>query len=131
MQLLICRFWIVLASFVVIVLSVIPIPETPMQNVPLMDKWVHFVMYGGVALAGWFDAWRAPVRAGKACLWLMGVVWPIVLGGLMEIVQGTLTSTRSGDWFDWLADIVGVLIAVPLAWLFVRPLSRVWNWPKA
>jgi hypothetical protein len=43
-------------SLVVIVLSVIPIPEVPqLDGVPLIDKWVHFVMYGSVAIAMWID----------------------------------------------------------------------------
>ena len=51
------------------------------------------------------------------------IVLPVVMGGLIEIVQATCTGgNRSGDVTDWLADAVGValgqLIGIPLAtWL--------------
>ncbi|MDE6633979.1 MAG: antibiotic resistance protein VanZ, partial [Bacteroidaceae bacterium] len=40
---------------IVIVLSLAPIPEVPhLPNISLLDKWVHFVMYGGVgSVIGW------------------------------------------------------------------------------
>lgn len=105
----------ILASTAVFVVSVIPIPEVPeLGDVPLMDKWVHFVMYGGVALASWLDIRRgAPVRRW----WhktLLCVVWPIALGGLLELWQAYLTTCRSGDWMDFLADAIGVAIALPI-----------------
>ena len=28
----------------------IPIPETPLDDVPMMDKWTHFVMFGVLSL---------------------------------------------------------------------------------
>lgn len=119
-------FWTLLVATVVLVLSVIPLPEVPMlENFNLFDKWVHLLMYGGLALVGWYDAFRAPCRG-----WWLGVGFPILWGGLMEVVQGTLTTTRSGDWFDWVADAVGVLIALPIAWVLVRPLARLISWPR-
>lgn len=126
MRVLTRLFWTALVSLAVFVLSVIPVPEVPMlDGFHLFDKWVHFVMYGGLALAGWYDAFRG---AGRG--WRLGVVWPLVLGALMEVVQGTLTTTRSGDWADWVADAVGVIIALPIAWGMVRPLARVLSWPR-
>ena len=45
-------FWSILASATAFVLSVVPIPEVPeVEDVPLFDKWVHMLMYAGVALA--------------------------------------------------------------------------------
>mgnify|MGYP003295123323 CR=1 FL=1 len=38
----------------VIALSVMPFPEIEMaKDIPFVDKWVHFVMYGGVAFVIW------------------------------------------------------------------------------
>ena len=46
----------VLVTLSIIVLSTLPIPEdAPMSDVPLIDKWVHMVMYMGLVLAMWFD----------------------------------------------------------------------------
>jgi VanZ family protein len=35
-----------------------------------------------------------------------------VFGAVTEVLQETLTTTRTGDVFDWLADIVGIFICL-------------------
>ncbi|MFZ4583328.1 MAG: hypothetical protein ACOYM7_11825, partial [Paludibacter sp.] len=39
------------------------------------------------------------------------IVFPIVLGGLIEIVQETFFKPRSAEWIDWLCDILGICTA--------------------
>jgi VanZ family protein len=36
----------------------------------------------------------------------------ICYGGLMEVLQSLLTTTRHGEWLDWLTDGVGILVGV-------------------
>ena len=37
------------------VLCLVPIPDNPLGQVRLIDKWTHFVMYGGLcSVAGYF-----------------------------------------------------------------------------
>jgi len=48
------------------------------------------------------------------------VIAPVIMGGLIEIVQATCTNgVRNGDVTDWIADNIGVvigqLIGIPLA----------------
>lgn len=107
-----------LVTVIIIVLSILPIPEkAPMSDFPLIDKWVHMVMYGGLAFIMWFDH---VVRSGKMMsrnyvLWM--VLYPIVLGGLMELVQAFFTTCRSGDWIDFEADAIGTAIGIGLSLL--------------
>ena len=119
-------FWTILASLTAFILSVIPIPEMPdMPNVPLMDKWVHFVMYGGVACAMWFDAYRSTDdRRIRFAVALRTLVWPIFLGGALELWQHYLTTCRSGEWLDLYADALGALIALPIGLWLIRPYAR-------
>ena len=42
-------------------------------------------------------------------------------GGLMELLQHYCTLTRSGDWLDLLADILGALIGVLLVFVIIQP----------
>jgi VanZ family protein len=108
----------ILVTVIIIVLSILPIPEkAPMSDFPLIDKWVHMVMYGGLAFIMWFDH---VVRSGKVMsrnyvLWM--VLYPIVLGGLMELVQAFFTTCRSGDWIDFEADAIGTAIGIGLSLL--------------
>lgn len=93
----------VIATMGIAVLSLAPIPEqAPLSDVPFIDKWVHFVMYGGVTAAMWID------RRGRFSWW--SIAWPVILGGLMELAQAC-TGYRSGDWMDFWADDFGVLLA--------------------
>ena len=50
------NLWSLLAYAAVFTLSVIPVPEVPeLEQVPIFDKWVHFVMYGGICCCVWYD----------------------------------------------------------------------------
>lgn len=107
------------------ILCLIPIPETPLSHISLIDKWTHLAFYGGLCMITWVEYGRQhPVIDQRtALLWM--VIAPILMGGLIEIVQATCTGgNRSGDWIDWGADTIGVmigqLIGIPLA----RVLSR-------
>lgn len=48
------------------------------------------------------------------------ILLPIFIGGVIEIIQDTFTLTRSGNWFDWLADGVGVLLGYLLAIIWFK-----------
>ncbi len=110
---------------VIWVLCLIPIPETPLSHVNMIDKWTHFVMYGGLCLLLWAEHgyqhhrihWR------KALVWAL--LMPVLMGGLIEVVQATCTNgNRSGDSIDFVADAIGVglgqLIGIPLAAFLAR-----------
>ncbi|MCR4613288.1 MAG: VanZ family protein [Bacteroidaceae bacterium] len=119
-------FWSILTSVSVFVLSVVPIPEVPqVEDVPLFDKWVHMLMYAFVALAVWFDWYRhREDQRLTFAVFTWAVVYPIMLGGCLELWQAYLTTCRSGEWLDFYADTVGTLIALPVGLWLVRPNAR-------
>ena len=120
------RGFSLLAYTLTLILCLIPIPDVPqLDDVPLMDKWVHFVMYGGIASAVWLDIWRnAPSRRVEPIYFLWAVLIPILFGALIELAQRYLTTYRSGEWLDFLADSVGVLLAIPVGLFLLRPLIK-------
>ncbi|MBQ2535900.1 MAG: VanZ family protein [Bacteroidales bacterium] len=112
----------VLVTLSIIVLSTLPIPEdAPMSDVPLIDKWVHMVMYMGLVLAMWFDHVVRSEKKAKGKHFLFMFLYATLLGGLMELVQAYLTTCRSGDLIDFEADAIGAAIGVGLT-LFVNKL---------
>ncbi len=112
----------VLITLSIIVLSTLPIPEdAPMSDVPLIDKWVHMVMYMGLVLAMWFDHVVRSEKKAKGKHILFMFLYATLLGGLMELVQAYLTTCRSGDLIDFEADAIGAAIGVGLT-LFVNKL---------
>ena len=112
----------ILITLAIIILSLVPIPEVPsLVTVPLWDKWVHFVMYGGLCCVYWYDFFKNGHSEKQNSKWLIWIVLlPVALGGLLEVCQSKLTTCRNGDWIDFIADGVGVLLALPLG-LFLFP----------
>ena len=110
---------------VIVILSLMPIPETPLSDVRFIDKWTHVVMYFGQAITIWYEYLRqhglrfSPRPHGlrrqevsRRTLGVIALAYPILLGGVLEVVQETCTHhMRSGDWLDFLADAVGALLA--------------------
>lgn len=112
----------ILITLAVIILSLVPMPEVPQLGyVPLWDKWVHFVMYGGLCLVYWFDFHRNKHSKKAWRKWLLWIVlFPIALGGLMELGQAYLTTCRNGDWIDFIANTIGVLLALPVGLFLMK-----------
>ncbi len=104
-----------LTTFAIVLLSVLPFPEMPqLAEVPLADKWVHFVMYGGWSLVCWFEMARSECRQHHRKplphLLFFGLVCSALLGGLLELVQAYCTTCRSGDFWDFVADAIGAIL---------------------
>ena len=94
------------------VLSLVPFfPETPLDNVKFIDKWVHFIMYGGTFGVLWIEYLRQHDRLDARRLFLLAWLCPVLMGGLLELLQAYCTTTRNGDWLDFLANATGVTLA--------------------
>lgn len=109
------------------VLSLTPFfPETPLDDVAFIDKWTHLVMYGGTCSVIWWEYLRSHRRIDRLRLLLWAVAGMVMLGGLMELMQAYCTTTRSGEWLDFWADSLGVLVGTAIGLLmnvlhFKRP----------
>ena len=98
-------FWIMCLT--VLAGALAPQTDTP-QLFALADKVVHTLAFAALAAVG--------LRAYPRHIFVVCVLL-IALGGLIEIVQG-FTSTRSQEWEDFLADILGVGLGAVFAKLF-------------
>ena len=95
----------------VIVLSLAPIPDVPqLAGVNLLDKWVHFVMYGGTTLVIWCEYRYRHRHPNYRRLALWGWLAPVLMGGLLELLQAYATTTRNGDWLDFVANALGATL---------------------
>ena len=95
----------------IVLLSVMPIPDMKMDvQVPLADKWTHMVMYGVLTLVIWFEYRRSHSSWDTWKLLLFAFLAPIAMGGILELVQAHLTTCRSGEWLDFVANSIGVCL---------------------
>ena len=118
-----------LTTLAIVLLSVLPFPDVPVvMEIPLADKWVHFVMYGGLSLVCWFEMARAERKTKKRRatqgLLFWGCICPALLGGVLELVQAYCTTTRSGDVWDFIADSIGAVLGTLLGCLVRKYMVR-------
>ena len=95
------------------VLSLMPIfPHTGLEDVPFIDKWTHFVMYGGTCLTIWIEYLRSHEKPNYKKLFLLAFLAPIIMSGILELLQAYCTGgRRSGEWLDFAANSTGVTLA--------------------
>ncbi len=106
----------------VLYLSFFTPPQTNLEKIPYMDKAVHLCMYGGLCLVLWVEYLRTHDTLNwKHIVW-GSIVLPVVMSGCIELLQAYCTENRSGDWFDFLANCVGVGLAACFGYYFLRPL---------
>ena len=98
-------FWIMCLT--VLAGALAPKADAP-QLFALADKVVHTLAFAALTLVG--------LRAYPRHIFVVCVLL-VVLGGLIEIVQG-YTSTRSQEREDFFADILGVGLGVVFTKLF-------------
>ena len=88
-------------------------PRSDMPEVPFGDKIVHVVMYMGLMLVFYFDVYRQNLPKSsfrRSLLYGLFAFW--VFGGIVELLQMYCTTYRSGDWWDWGADVFGVVLGL-------------------
>lgn len=101
------------------------IPEVSFVFFIPMDKIVHFCMYLGLSGAtaiNYIHGKRGHVNTQK--LIIAAFLLPILYGGFIEILQHYFFPPRAGDWFDFLADMLGSLTALPIAFQYRNYLKK-------
>lgn len=107
------------------VLCFIDVPETPLGDVSLIDKWTHVAMYGVTCGVIWLEYLLRHRRISPRRLFAFAFAAPIIMGGVIELLQAYCTGgRRSGEWLDFAADAAGVILAAGagtlLAWRRTR-----------
>lgn len=108
----------------IVYLSLFNPPATPVVTRPGFDKLAHFLMYAGFCSVLWFEYLKAHAVVDMKRIMLGAIVCPVLFSGAMEVAQSTLTKYRTGDWFDFLFNSLGVLAAALFGMYVTRPLVR-------
>lgn len=86
-------------------------PQTELDNISNIDKLVHTCMYGGLSIIIWWEY----LRKHDTICWKrfipISVVSPIMMSGIIELLQAYCTTNRSGEWLDFAANSSGVILA--------------------
>lgn len=101
-----------LVCICILYFSLLHTSEISMCTFSGADKLVHVLMYLilGIALT-----WESVARKASALkLYLIAIVFPMLFGVAIEIVQHLWLSQRTGDIWDIVANCLGVLIGFRL-----------------
>lgn len=118
-RIIIVLIWLAVITF----LSLMPgkdIPHSGLFGIPHLDKAVHAGLY---AILAFLLVWS--LHAKKRSKFITALLFCVVYGGLMEILQVTIAVNRLASWGDWLADLVGALLG-----LFLFPYLRAYCFKK-
>lgn len=116
----------IVLSLAILYVSIIrSVPEVPQIQFEGLDKVVHFLMYFLLAGVVCYELYRQRYTFQETKMRLGGLAYPIIYGGVIELLQEYFFPPRTGDWFDWMADALGAIVAFFLAkWLlpkYVKP----------
>lgn len=125
-----------LTFLLIAALSLMPAQEFPQTDIQFADKWAHWVMYGFLTLVMGIECVlrdeylrkkastsglheQAHKSKGTAIRqFLFIAIIASVYGGLMELGQAYLTTSRHGDWLDVYANSFGALCAFVLLFAY-------------
>lgn len=103
-------------AFFIAVLCGIPgkdLPSIGWFEMLSLDKFVHASMFGML----YFLGFRSQFFTTKLQLRYF-IVFCILYGGSLEILQGLIFVDRSADIYDFIANSIGVFAAIPAAGRF-------------
>ncbi len=111
--------WLAIFSTVILaVLSLISVPKLSLGlNLKSPDKYLHVLAYFGLSFI-WFLALSKKLKTNISKFALILSIF--IYGIILEALQGELTSYRTADWLDVIANTVGILIAA----LFFKSITR-------
>lgn len=75
-------------------------------NIPYFDKLIHFLMFYGLGLL------IRAIEYKEIKSFYLIIVISVLYAGIIEIIQANYIPVRSGDFFDFLSDLTGLLIAL-------------------
>ena len=94
----------IIVTLSLILLSLVKIPAHNL-GVSHLDKWQHCFAYFVLSIS-WLTVFNKKKKK------LLTVVCCILLGIIIEILQNKLTSYRTGDYHDVIANSLGVLLGL-------------------
>ena len=104
------RFLAILWTLLILLGCFAPAKAFPEVDVPFIDKWVHFILFGGFSFL-WLLSNPALVITRLITMFIIAVAF----GAAIEIMQGILTFLgRSMEFMDAVADAIGGLLGIGL-----------------
>jgi VanZ family protein len=110
--LILAIFW----TLGIFIACLIPGNEVPNIHIPLIDKWIHFIIFAGFSFL-----WLKTFKLANAAKGVLIFILSLLLGYTVELLQDSgITTGRSYDVYDIVADGIGGILGVALFFLLRR-----------
>lgn len=86
-----------------------PLPPMALPEFNGWDKMAHFIMFGGLAICFVYDTRRMKHRSITLLEVAVIIACVTLLGGAIELLQGTELINRSCDLSDFIANAAGAV----------------------
>lgn len=123
---------IVIASIIIYLSLIYTSAPTELTKIPYIDKYVHACMYLGLTFVFYFDMFRSPHLPNMSRSQKLWTIWllPVICGGLMELGQKYLTTTRACELLDFVSNTIGATTGLLAGILIINPLLRKYRYKK-
>ena len=114
--------WLYVAIFytiLVFVVSLVSFKDVPQPSISMFDKMVHLGIYVVFTIVWFFNLYLDRQWRYDKAVWF-AAIFAILVGVLIEYLQGAVTVTRSADVNDMLANVLGTVFAV----IFLKLISN-------
>ena len=101
-------------TLLVAFLSLVSLQGVAKINISNSDKIGHTIAYFTLSLS-WFYVFKDQNKKRNVAVFLL-----IIYGIVLEVLQGTLTTYRTADFYDFIANTIGILLAVFVFYLWYR-----------
>jgi len=85
-----------------------PSPDLPDIDVPMADKWAHFIVFGVLYFLWAFALSKSAI---KQLTWRLAFVL-LFYGIIIEVIQQYWYVSRTGDLMDVVANSIGILLGL-------------------
>ena len=99
----------ILLAILISLLSLVPsssIPDSSLFSIKFFDKFVHFSMYTCFGFVALLES-RCQIHCVRFHLLLIMIVF--IMSTVIEVLQATVVPTRSAEWFDLMANFLGLV----------------------
>lgn len=97
----------------------------PYIKIPYLDKLVHFTFYFTATILGFvcLKQYVKPSNLVKKTVWSVAL-FSIFFGTIIEVLQSTITTTRSGEILDFMANSIGAICgALVVIFVFLKKMQ--------
>lgn len=90
-----------------------PSEEVDFPKIPYLDKVAHFIFYFVLTILFFLTLKRESNCVKKMnYIYVFTFIFAFLIGIAVEIMQETLTTTRSADFYDVLFNTFGIVVAL-------------------